>query len=83
MRTVKGILLGALALGFLGAATAGSEAMPFAPLAPAVSPVQETALVCGPFRCFRVIRPFVYRRYYYRRPVVRFYYRRPFVRRFF
>ena len=79
MRAIKGMLLGALALGFLGAATAGSEAMPIAPLAPAASHVQETALVCGPFRCFRV-----YRRYYYRRPIIRrFYYRRPFVRRFF
>lgn len=83
MRTIKGMLLGALVLGFLGAATAESEAMPVAPLAPAASHVQETALVCGPFRCFRVFRPFAYRRYYYRRPVVRFYYRRPFVRRFF
>ena len=71
MRTIKGMLLGALALGFLGAATAGSEAMPVAPLAPAASHVQETALVCGPFRCFRVFRPLVHRRYYYRRPFVR------------
>ena len=83
MRTIKGMLLGASALGFLSAATVGSEAMPVAPLASAISHVQETALVCGPFRCFRVFRPFVRRRYFYRRPIVRFYYRRPFVRRFF
>lgn len=84
MGIIRGTLLGALALGFLAAATAGSEAMPIAPLAPAMSQVQETALVCGPFRCFRVFRPFAYRRYYYRRPIVRrFYYRGPFVRRFF
>ena len=83
MRTIKGTLLGAMALGFLTAATAGSEAMPIAPSAPAASPVQDAALVCGPFRCFRVFRPFAYRRHYYRRPVIRRFYYRPFVRRFY
>ena len=78
MRHVKLGLAAAILGGVLSAPEA--SAMPTAPIAATAavdSGVQDAALVCGPFRCFRTYG-------YYRRPVFhRYYYRRPVIRRFF